>query len=203
MHNLPLCYFIESFSQNRPVNIVHSLSNLHLEDATDQRSQLSHSVSLQSFSSAETPNQHSIKGSCRSRYCAAWLIFNIHLLELFCSPSDSCRRPISEPPPPPLPKELPPNVIEECPSSQLVSCKPGISEDAYEIMNANVDNCDNEYLLPNSALKPPDSIYLASSSQENANYEYIQYSQMENQPTNSSDSGSLLSSEFCLVYLVW
>ncbi len=82
--------------------------------------------------------------------------------------------------------------------------KSGISEDAYEIMSATTDNCDDEYLLPNSCLKSPEDTYLSAGSQENGNYEYIQYSQMDNyQPTNSSDSGSLFSSKKFKKHFYW
>ena len=74
--------------------------------------------------------------------------------------------------------------------------KAGISEDAYEIMTTSADNCDNEYLLPNSALKPSaEDSYLASGSHDNTNYEYIQYGQLDNRAASSSDSSSLRSSE--------
>lgn len=122
------------------------------------------------------------------------------LLTHFRSPSNSCRRPMAEPPAPPLPTSLPPrSVIEEevlCHRSGPL--KSGISEDAYEIMSASTDNCDDEYLLPNSCLKFTEDAYVSGESQENgnANYEYIQYSQMDNyHPTSSSDSGSLFSSK--------
>lgn len=167
-------------SKSQHTHLVQSLNCLHLKERPPARVQLAHSVSLQSFSSIETPSHPSAKGSSKS------------------SPSNSsCRRPISEPPPPPLPTTLPPRIEEE----EVAVChrsgpmKSGISEDAYEVMSASTDNCDDEYLLPNSCLKSPEDTYLSAGSQENGNYEYIQYSQMDHyRPTSSSDSGSLFSS---------
>ena len=92
-------------------------------------------------------------------------------------------------------------IDERASMSRAVTSKAGISEDAYEIMTASADNCDNEYLLPNSALKPENTYLTPSGSHENANYEYIQYSQVDNQAANSSDSGSVRSSKTCMAVL--
>lgn len=106
------------------------------------------------------------------------------------------RRPISEPPPPPLPKEPPPNVSEEEEGANhrlKKSLGTGVSEDAYEIMTIFENSCDDEYLLPNSG--PISESYVSASDKPLNNYEYIQYNQMDRDATNSSDSGSILSSK--------
>ena len=113
---------------------------------------------------------------------------------LFYSSLANIKRPLSEPPPPPLPKEPPPNVIDEK-ITNLTSCKHvnNASDAFYEVMSSG-NSCDDDYLLPNSLLKPTE--YFDSDSQENINYEYIQYNLIDNNLTNSSDSSSMLSSRF-------
>ncbi|KAJ6222176.1 hypothetical protein RDWZM_000721 [Blomia tropicalis] len=159
------------------LNNVQSLSNLRLDESNTEKQRLSHSISLHSFN--EIHQASSSKGSC---------------LQLSMGESN-VRRPISEPPPPPLPKEPPPNVSEEEEGANhrlKKSLGTGVSEDAYEIMTIFENSCDDEYLLPNSG--PISESYVSASDKPLNNYEYIQYNQMDRDATNSSDSGSILSS---------
>lgn len=179
---------------------MQSLGSLHLKEGTSKHpSQVTHSVSLQSFSSLESPRLFSTIESCRSKYAylspqAMIALLSFHLTLFSCS-----SRPASDPPPPPLPSLPPPSsLIEGRMAGQWTAQTATIDENNYEIMTATSGGEEDEYLLPNSVLKKGgdgDTYVYGSGSQGNGNYEYIQYQQINSHPGSLSDSGSLFSSE--------